>query len=838
MTATKKKLEVLFKANFPALDKPSDSAIRTYLEGAIVGIKIRSIETYAGKGSVKAVVTSNIADMLTGSESTEDSESFNSGYVRGKSMSVLGSIPGFVPPGTDSSSDAKELAERSKEASDLRLQLRKLEAEFDTMKKRSEQQTKSAEEAAAEMNKMLQEQVGVLSRQLESVDNEKSRLEHLNRELSVKTQDQEQRLAIRRATSMPGSAASGTIGQLEAMEELVSNNKKKFEDEKQELQDKLAMMSIKLLSEQEKTETIIFKSNKADNLEKAVTALEKEKQELAANLHTKETETAAISKKCEDAAGKLAAVEQSLKLKEAEAADSTSKVTELESKLGAASSRLKSLENSRALANKEQEVLNKRIETLEGEKSELTSSRDKLREAQTEFERLNAEKDGLRQEAATQQKAVREREEQIRSLKLQVKEKEDALHEIEADRKSNDKQADELQKRLDEAEKKCAALERQMKHQTKADRAGSSKQKVETLEADVKRKEKDLKASEEARGQLQRELIILQAKFNSTEKALASRNEEIRDLKAGKGLETSSNTPHSANHVVEQPGPRTSNSSMTSAVTEAESSSELARLKKELDDEKLHSAQLNGRYLETREELEKTKGRYEQMEKETGELKVRMTKLEILSQSVPELEGYKTEAERLRVECQKLQTKAEEGASAVEQMATMQKQHELMVKENTDLKASLYEVESSMKTVAKSPSDKKLQIIEEIRGILAEVIYVYKTLDTNAKQFVMDFETKKERAKEFAGVVEQLGHMKREEQLEKLKALAADIAFLHGFPLRPESVKGMLACLTAAAERIPEKMQRYEDEIGKFNTMLGVSKAKVGEYEQKLAFYY
>ncbi len=163
-----------------------------------------------------------------------------------------------------------------------------------------------------------------------------------------------------------------------------------------------------------------------------------------------------------------------------------------------------------------------------------------------------------------------------------------------------------------------------------------------------------------------------------------------------------------------------------------------------------------------------------------------------------------------------------------------------MVKENTELKAVLYEAESAGKNPGKAPTgDKKLAITEEIRQILAEVVYVYKTLDTNAKQFMADFQEKRENAQKLVSRIADLPQMKRDMQVATVKELAKDVVFLRGFPnINSDALKVILACLSAESARKQEKVQRYDDEIAKFSTMLGVSKAKVDEYEQKLSFYY
>lgn len=258
----------------------------------------------------------------------------------------------------------------------------------------------------------------------------------------------------------------------------------------------------------------------------------------------------------------------------------------------------------------------------------------------------------------------------------------------------------------------------------------------------------------------------------------------------------------------------------------------------------MNYAELNGKYLEKVEEFDKNKERLTQCEKELSELKSKLSKFDLMSKNVDELESCKKEIIKLQTENKKYKTIADEGSIAIEQVAGLQKQHEQLVKENSDLKATLFDAEGMLKSASTTGSkadekDKKISIVEEIRLALAEVIYVYKTLDTNAKEYIMGYEIKKDKAQEYVKTIEELQrNPKKESQLDFLKTLSSDIAFLAGFQLKPENLKTILACLAAAAKKKESKLETYNIEIGKFNSMLEVSKIKVTEYEQKLSLYY
>ena len=128
---------------------------------------------------------------------------------------------------------------------------------------------------------------------------------------------------------------------------------------------------------------------------------------------------------------------------------------------------------------------------------------------------------------------------------------------------------------------------------------------------------------------------------------------------------------------------------------DGDNSAELAKFRKDLDSEKMKYAELNGKYLEKADEFDKNKEKLSQCEKELSELKSRQAKYELLSKNVDELESCKKEIIKLQTENKKYKAISEEGSIAIEQLAGLQKQHEQLVKENSDLKAALFDAENT-----------------------------------------------------------------------------------------------------------------------------------------------
>ena len=272
------------------------------------------------------------------------------------------------------------------------------------------------------------------------------------------------------------------------------------------------------------------------------------------------------------------------------------------------------------------------------------------------------------------------------------------------------------------------------------------------------------------------------------------------------------------------------------------SSEEVTKIRKELDAEKLEHAQLNGRFLAKSEDFDKLKAKSEASDKELADLKAQLRQYESSAQSLDELERTKKEMIGLRAECMNLKRAADMGAGALEQLSMIQKEHELLVKELADIKATSFETErASLRKGEKSVGDKesKLKVIEEIREILGEVIYVYKTLETNAKEFSMIYSDKKEKVDGYRSAFTSFEQSKKkEEKIEILKSLAPTLGFLSAIPIKPENFKLLSQCMAETMKLKSAKLEVYGEQMLKFEKMINISKEKVALYEQKLSFYY
>lgn len=132
----------------------------------------------------------------------------------------------------------------------------------------------------------------------------------------------------------------------------------------------------------------------------------------------------------------------------------------------------------------------------------------------------------------------------------------------------------------------------------------------------------------------------------------------------------------------------------------------------------------------------------------------------------------------------------------------------------------------------------KISIIEELRLDLGEIIYVYKTLDTNSKEFAANYTEKKEKLIEYSALMESIQNLKKPaEKLELLQKLAMTFPFIKGIPIKADNLKILVPCLIETIKHKLNKKVVYENQMTKFKQMIDTAMLKISEYEQKMAFY-
>jgi len=319
------------------------------------------------------------------------------------------------------------------------------------------------------------------------------------------------------------------------------------------------------------------------------------------------------------------------------------------------------------------------------------------------------------------------------------------------------------------------------------------RQDMIVLEADRNYKEKELKLSEERRERAERELIVIKGKFGSLEKIVLSKVEEIKNLKT-----------------------------------------------KIADSNEVKSNEVIVKLNNNIEELSKKLLKYNGLKKKHAMQKKRILELESLAIGAKEVEAMKNKLEEHN---KALQIADDAKNSAIDAFQSLKNQHEILLKENANLKAAVFTYEtsnSSSKTKATSGNEEqKVQIVEEMREVLAEVIYAYKTMETNAKQYIMNIQEKQYKIQELTSKKDKvLQANKKEEALGLLKVLEQSLPFLKGIVDKLTNLKLISNCLKEVIKKKADKFSLYNEEIGKFKAFIEVAESKIQEYEKRLAQYY
>jgi len=201
--------------------------------------------------------------------------------------------------------------------------------------------------------------------------------------------------------------------------------------------------------------------------------------------------------------------------------------------------------------------------------------------------------------------------------------------------------------------------------------------------------------------------------------------------------------------------------------------------------------------------------------------------IEIIKKELEELKEFKELALK--------ENTKKDGSSAAEHINKLQKQNELMVKENNDLRAALFVYENARKNPYSEETEVKISVIEEIRQLFEEVIYSYKTMNTNAKQWISNYGDKKSKANDFIEKKDKLIKAKSQEEFYELVNLYADsLTFLKTM----NNMQTAINCLKEMGIHKLVKLRIYENEIAKHTLISEVSDSKVAEYEDRLTFYY
>jgi len=463
-------------------------------------------------------------------------------------------------------------------------------------------------------------------------------------------------------------------------------------------------------------------------------------------------------------------------------------------------------------------------ETLEAKNGEFAEKEKLLQENTKELEKLKNESKDQLKKIGKLESLIRKSEIKAASATERLKVEEKAKEDIA-------KQQEELKKKVTDLETLNAKLQSKLlpeQQQTANNTIETSKQ-IEKLENELKAIEElntslknKLAEAERAQEELKKQLNsggIPNAKAPETNE---QENQKIEDKKEQKGAIKEEES------ILQQ-------KQKSNDVELIDMRNELVATKEELSGVKTELNKVKIELEKTKEELEKAhSANNKQVDNSKEESK------EISDNGIGNIEQAARRIAELEALNKKLQKAAEDNESYAETIESLQKQRELMIKENADLKVSLYEAEANKKNNEnnENTNTRKVSIIEDIKQCISDVIYAYKTMNTNAKQSKKIYADKKEQVEDFLAIVEGLATLKKDdEQMTIIKNLKEDTEFLKGFPDEPDQLKIILSCLKVMAGKKQNKLEQYKDEIEKHKTMIQVATAKITEYEEKLGFY-
>lgn len=781
MNPQKTKLEVLFRTFFQA-SVVNEDTIKKDLEKRIEGLRIKSIKVVDSKANPRAIVTSNILELLI--------EHDNSFEIQRRST-----IASFIGP------ELREFSHSGAREKDTE----KFEKEIALLKSQLAEEKKKAimENVNQSQETILQKQVKYLNEQLEVLYLERIRVEDLNKELTRQVEILKLQQGFKKSKSVAIPKRNKETASVQTDEDYKGalDKLEELRKERDALRDRTAGVILRNMDREEELKNAKAKATLVEALKKSAEDLEMEKNSISRELQVKLKELEEKTQLCKENEEKMRVLRESLTERMKEVSEYKTEVEFHKSSCSERNILIESLNNSLSELNSKVESLENALTEREEENSELKAKLDALDKnnkalaetasrLETSNEVLVREKERLLKAKQEMDAVEAKRGTSKASSALIVKSKRLADENESLRQELSDAQAVletksqgilELQKDLTakngELEKLRAALEK------------ASKEEQSEMPTASKSRELSIKMSEERKEKVERELIMLRAKYASVEKTLTEKGMELERLRAS--VLEASRTP-------EEP-----------TANELQLRDTAAKQKKEI--------------IELEEKL--------------------LGKITFSKKLKEELEEAKETIESLKSANKKLEGELRRRAESAEDVETLTRQRDAVAKENSSLKETLFKYENLVPTaldgMTVDGADKKVSIIEEIRQFITEVIYAYKTLGTNMKELLHVYEAKKARASDFRDKREKLLSAKSKEEASAiLSGLENKEVFLKGFTDKTVQVKLIQNCLKEISIKRMSKIDIYEEEIAKFKAIVDISDGKIREYEENLALYY
>jgi len=583
----------------------------------------------------------------------------------------------------------------------------------------------------------------------------------------------------------------------------VDGSKSQLEEENKELKDRINELSQKAIIREEAndlTKKANFKKTPM-NMEVVEELIAEKQKQLDEMKQAMEIKIQELKEEKDELQNKIGV----MTLKVLEESDKVKDVLEKANKVNELENVVKELmkDNEKGKAN-----LNAMEMKYKEKTQECNEASDKIRQLEDKFKQLTIESEAKDEDISKLQglEAKAKLNDEMQVYKKSAERLENIKKNLESENEVLKKQMQDIKK---EKVKNNAANYEKVKAQLKEkeeevkklkERVISYKElhtRIEELKTDNLRLETIIKITEESKARLEQDIIIL-------------RN-TVKELKIAKDS--------AAIKVAEEIG----------SVTE-----------KEMNERKEFEKKL-GNEIKEREDKGKTitEVQLKELSKFKEDVEAKARQIEVQKELIS---GIQKEIKELNIKNKRLQLDADEKNAAVEEMKALKKKQELLINENGSLKEALLEQgkdNTKPKASVNNGDNLRAQILEEIKEMLTNAIYAYKTLSSNMKDFRESYEEKKLRMNNFFMKVERVNNAKRkEEYMEIIKNLEESSVFLKGIPNKVKEMTMVIACLNGVSAKKKEKMKYYNDQIARFKEIIDISDGKASEFEEKLAFYY
>ena len=397
----------------------------------------------------------------------------------------------------------------------------------------------------------------------------------------------------------------------------------------------------------------------------------------------------------------------------------------------------------------------------------------------------------------------------------ELEELEEAYNNLENEYQLAENQIEILQINLEEKEKQIVSL----------------KEKVESSKVNQS-------AVQEAA--MSKHLSELKLELSKAMKTMSSKDEQIKILKTNideknKELKILSDKNYSTTEI----SPKDSELLKKEL---ANKSTVILQLKEDLAKRKLEIAELACKLDETEDELRINKQRMAEREKELSLLKSRVKDFEVFLENPEVLIKTQKQLEEFKKKYAERNKISSTGSTELTELIELKKKNEIISIEYNKLKMNLLAKEQQLMQYEQNnplkDKENKYMIIEETKGLLIDVLSIFKTMNTMMKELVIEYKEKLEKLKECSKILDEyLGQKSKKERLKIVQDLESSFIFLHCLPKKVSNIGILDKCVIDMLKMKISKTTVYKDNLFKYDKLISFISKKYDEYEKKLTYY-